>query len=108
MRIAELKQTDTRTEEQTILVPAVYDDDGELIAEEHEETITIEVPVMGMAYRDATAEEDAQYLAEQENLSEKEPEPTAPVGIEERITALEQALEASLTALRELGVTGDE
>lgn len=35
-------------------------------------------------------------------------EPTAAVGTEERITALEQALEASLAALRDLGVTGDE
>lgn len=35
-------------------------------------------------------------------------EPSASVETEERITALEQALEASLAALRDLGVTSND
>ena len=48
MRIAEYKQIDTRTESYTETIPAEYDDEGNLISEEHEETRTREVPVMGM------------------------------------------------------------
>lgn len=92
MRIAEYKQVDTRTEEQTILVPAVYGDDGELIAEEHEETITAEVPVMGMVYRDATAQEEQAYLAEQAELPENEPNESNESELEQRIAELEQAI----------------
>lgn len=82
---AEYKKT-IKTEEQTIIVPAVYDDGGNIVTAEHEETITTEVPVYDWVYRDATAEEEAQYLAEQAELPE--PEPSA----EERIAELEQAI----------------
>lgn len=75
-----------RTEEKTVLVPAVYDDDGNIVTEEHEETITEEVPVMEAQTVDMTEEEEQAYLAEQENMPENEP--TA----EERIAELEQAI----------------
>lgn len=71
MRIAEYKQIDTRTESYTVTIPAEYDEEGNLISEEHEETRTREVPVMGMVYRDMTAEE----IAEMEKIQAEMPEP---------------------------------
>ena len=37
MKIAEYKQTGTRTESYTVTVPPEYDEDGNLISEEHKE-----------------------------------------------------------------------
>lgn len=84
MKIAEYKQTGTRTESYTVTIPAEYDDEGKLITEEHEETCTREVPIMGMVYRDMTAEE----IAEMEKIQTEMPEsqPTA----EERLNKVEQ------------------
>lgn len=84
MIVAEYKQIDTRTESYTITIPAEYDDEGKLITEEHEETRTREVPVMGMVYRDMTPEE----IAEMEKIQAEmpEPQPTA----EERLDKVEQ------------------
>lgn len=84
MRISEYKQTGTRTEEYKVIVPAEYDEEGNLISEEHEETSTREVPVMGMVYRDMTAEEIAE--AERLHTEMPEPEPTP----EERLDKVEQ------------------
>ena len=82
-RIGEYKQTGTRTEEYKVTIQAEYDDEGNLISEEHEETRTREIPVMGMVYRDMTPEE----IAEMEKLQKEmpEPEPTP----EERLNTLE-------------------
>ena len=83
MRIAEYKQTGTRTEEYTVTIPPEYDDEGNLISEEHEETRTREVPVMGMVYRDMTPEE----IAEMEKLQKEMPaeEPTQQDRIEAQV-----------------------
>lgn len=81
MRIAEYKQTGTRTEEYTVTIPPEYDDEGMVITEEHEEVRTREVPVMGLVYRDMTAEE----LAEIEKMQSEVPEPEATA--EDRIEA---------------------
>lgn len=62
MRIAEYKQISTKTEEYEVIIPTEYDDDGNVIAEEHTETRTREVAKMGLVYRDATAEEEAQAV----------------------------------------------
>ena len=84
MKIAEYKQTGTRTESYTVTIPAEYDNEGKLITEEHEETRTREVSIMGMVYRDMTAEE----IAEMEKIQTEMPEsqPTA----EERLNKVEQ------------------
>ena len=71
MRIAEYKQTGTCTEEYTVTIPPEYDDAGNLISEEQEETRIREVPVMGMVYRDMTREE----IVEAEKLLADMPEP---------------------------------
>jgi len=84
LKVAEYKQTGTRTESYTVTIPPEYDEEGNLISEEHEETRTREVPVMGMVCRDMTAEE----IAEMEKIQTEmpEPQPTA----EERLDKVEQ------------------
>lgn len=96
MRIAEYKQTGTRTEEYTVTIPTEYDEDGNLISEEHKETRTREVPVMGMVYRDMTTEE----ISEAEKLQAEmpEPEPTP----EERLDTLETTTDDVVLMLAEL------
>lgn len=84
MRIAEYKQIGTKTEEYTVTIPPEYDEEGHLISEEHEETRTREVPVMGMTYRDMTPEEIA--AAEKLQAEIPKPEPTP----EERLDKVEQ------------------
>lgn len=84
MRIAEYKQVDTKTEEYTVTIPPEYDDEGNIISEEHEETRTREIPVMGMVYRDMTPEE----IAEAEKLQAEMPKPKPTE--EERLDKVEQ------------------
>lgn len=83
MRIAEYKKTGTKTEEYKVTIPPEYDEESNLISEEHEEVRTREVPVIGMVYRDMTPEE----IAEMEKLQKETPapEPTP----EERLNTLE-------------------
>ena len=73
-RTGEYKQTGTRTEEYTVTIPPEYDDEGNIISEEHEETRTREVPVMGMVYRDMTEEEIAEMEKAVAEVSEDIPE----------------------------------
>lgn len=84
MRIAEYKQIDTKIVTSTIMVDEL-NEDGELTGTQHEETITKEIPVMGMVYRDMTPEEEAEVLRAQAEAEEREAnrEPTT----EERIEA---------------------
>ena len=72
-KIAEYKQTGTRTESYIVTIPAEYDEEGKLITDEHEETRTREVPVMGMVYRDMTPEEIAELEKIQTELPEEQP-----------------------------------
>lgn len=73
MRIAEYKQIDTKTEEYTVTIPPEYDEEGNLVSEEHEETKIREIPVMGIVYRDMTPEE----IEEMEKLQKEMPEEQA-------------------------------
>lgn len=86
MKVSEYKQVGTRTEEKTVIVPAQYDDNGNLVTEEHEETASVEVPVMDWIMRDMTVEEEARHIAEHAEL----PEPK--LTVEERIAELEQTI----------------
>ena len=83
MRIKELKQIGTKEETRTRVVPATYDDEGNLLTEETTEEYTVEIPVMGMVYRDATPEEIAEFERNRAEMPEPEPSP------EERLGALE-------------------
>lgn len=73
MKIAEYKQTGTRTEFYTVTIPAEYDNEGKLITEEHKEIRTREEPVMGMVYRDMTPEEITELEKIQTELPEEQP-----------------------------------
>ena len=73
MKVSEYKQTGIRTESYTVTIPAEYDEEGNIISEEHEETRTREVPVMGMVYRDMTPEEIAEQEKIQTELPEEQP-----------------------------------
>lgn len=88
MRIAEYKQVSTRTEQRVIHHDELWDDNGNIIAEAWDETVDVEVPVMGMVYRDATPEEEAEFERQQAEMPE--PEPTA----EERLNKLEPRTDA--------------
>lgn len=68
MRIAEYKQVSTRTEHRVIKHDATYDDAGNITAEAWSETTEVEVPVMGLVYRDATPEEISEIERQQTNI----------------------------------------
>ena len=88
MRIAEYKQVSTRTEQRVIHHAAEYTEDGSIAREAWDETVKVQVPVMGMVYRDATPEEEAEFERQQAELPE--PEPTA----EDRLDKLEPRTDA--------------
>ena len=83
MRIAEYKQVSARTEHRVIHHDAIWDDNGNIIAGEWDETVEVQVPVMGMVYRDATPEEISEFERQQAEMPEPEPTP------EDRLDALE-------------------
>ena len=59
MRKAECIQIE-KTEEYAVIIPAKYDEEGNVIAEEHTEIRTRTVPILEMVYRDMTEEEVAE------------------------------------------------
>lgn len=65
MKINELIQVGTRTEEYEVIIPAEFNETGEEISAERKETRTRKVPVMKAVTRDATPEEESAY--EEEN-----------------------------------------
>lgn len=93
MRIAEYKKIGTKEETRTRVIPATYDDEGNLLTEETTEEYTVEVPVMGMVYRDATPEEIE--AMEQGEI------PDMPQSPEDRIAELESALDTLLSGRTE-------
>lgn len=84
MRIAEYKQIDTRIERR-IVHRDIYDEETGEITGGFGEEVDVEVPVMGMVYRDTTHEEESAYVAEQTEIARQEAmrEPTP----EERLRA---------------------
>ena len=48
MRTAEYKQISTKKEQRTVLHAAVLDEEGDVLTEPYEETVTVDVPVMGV------------------------------------------------------------
>ena len=72
MKINELIQVGTRTEEYEVVIPSEFTEIGEEISAERKETRTREVPVMQAVTRDATPEEEAAYAEEKKKyFSEK-------------------------------------
>lgn len=76
-----------REEQRTRLIPAEYDETGELILEAYEETYTVTVPIMEPRNVEMTAEEIAELEAMQEGMPEPMPDPS-----DARMTEIEAAL----------------
>ena len=83
MRINELVKVGERTEQRIVHHAAEYADDGSITKEAWDETVEVQVPVMGMVYRDATPEEIAEFERQQAETPPPEPTP------KERLDALE-------------------
>ena len=96
MRIAEYKQVSTRTEQRVIHHDALWDDNGNIVAGEWDEAVEVEVPVMGMAYRDATPEEISEFERQQAETPPPEPTP------EERLDALETTTDDMILLMADL------
>lgn len=96
MRIAEYKQVSTRTEHRVIHHDAIWDDNGNIISGEWDETVEVQVPVMGMVYRDATPEEEAEFERQRAEMPTPEPTP------EERLDALETTTDDMILLMADL------
>lgn len=96
MKINDLVKIGERTEQHIIHHAAEYDDDGNIIAEAWEETVEVQVPVMGMVYRDATPEEEAEFERQREEMPQPEPTP------EERLDALEDTTDDMILLMADL------
>lgn len=94
MRIAEYKQIGTKEETRTRVVPATYDDEGNLLTEEMTEEYTVEIPVMGMVYRDATSEE-IEAMEQEETID-------LPKSPEERLDVLEATTDDMILLMADL------
>lgn len=109
MRIAEYKQTGTEqvTRQRWVIDDVATDErvshllemDAEHDEHGHWEEYTEEIPVMGIVYRDATPEEEAE--AERQAAEIPAPMPT----IEDRIATLEATVEALKTYIDDMGKT---
>ena len=86
----------TRTEQRESIIPATYDENGEILTEETTEVYNVEVPVMGIVYRDATPEEIAEFELQRAELPEPEPTP------EERLDALETTTDDMILLMAEM------
>ena len=96
MRIAEYKQVSARTEQRVIHHDALWDDNGNIVANAWDETVEVQVPVMGMVYRDATPEEIAEFERQQAETPPPEPTP------EERLDALETTTDDMILLMADL------
>ena len=88
MRIAEYKQIDEHIEEYKVIIPAKYDEQGNIIIEEHEEVHTRTILVMGMVYRNMTEEEIAEIQKQQEEVPQEEPSQLDRIEAQAMYTAL--------------------
>lgn len=96
MKINELVKVGERTEQRVIHHAAEYAEDDKIIAEAWDETVEVDVPVMGMVYRDATPEEEAEFERQQAELPPPEPTP------DERLDALETTTDDMILLMADL------
>lgn len=96
MRINELVKVGERTEQRIVHHAAEYADDGSITKEAWDETVEVQVPVMGMVYRDATPEEISEFERQQAELPPPEPTP------EERLDVLETTTDDMILLMAEL------
>lgn len=96
MRINELVKVGERTEQRIVHHAAEYADDGSITKEAWDETEEVQVPVMGMVYRDATPEEEAEFERQQAETPPPEPTP------EELLDALETTTDDMILLMADL------
>lgn len=96
MKINELVKVGERTEQRVIHHDAIWDDNGNIVANAWDETVEVQVPVMGIVYRDATPEEIAEFERQQSELPPPEPTP------EERLDTLETTTDDIILMMAEL------
>ena len=85
-----------RTETRERVIPAVYDEDGELLIPETVEQYTVTVPVMEARNVEMTADEIAEFERQKAEMPEPEPTP------EERLDALETTTDDMILLMAEL------
>lgn len=91
-----LIQVGTRTEQRTRIIPATYDEEGNIIADEYTEEYTVAVPVIEARNVDMTPEEIAEFERQQAELPPPEPTP------EERLDALETTTDDMILLMADL------
>ena len=85
-----------RTETRERIIPAVYDEDGELLTPETVEQYTVTVPVMEAHNVEMTADEISEFERQKAEMPEPEPTP------EERLDALETTTDDMILLMAEL------
>ena len=96
MKIAEFRQVTTRTDRRLIHHDALWDDNGNIVANAWDETVEVQVPVMGTVYRDASPDEMDEMERRQAELPKTEATP------EDRLEALETAADDMILMMAEL------
>ena len=96
MKINDLVKIGERTEQRVIHHAAEYADDGSITKEAWDETVEVQVPVMGMVYRDATPDEISEFERQQAETPPPEPTP------EERLDALETTTDDMILLMADL------
>ena len=91
-----LVQTGERTETRIRTIPAQYNEMGELIAEAHDETYTVTVPIMEPRNVEMTADEIAELEAIQAQMPEPVPTP------EQRLDVLENTTDDIILMMADL------
>ena len=96
MRKNVLVKVGERTETRERIIPAVYDENGEIVTEETVEQYTVTVPIMESRNVEMTAEEIAESERQQAELSPPEPTP------EERLDELETTTDDMILLMADL------
>lgn len=91
-----LIKTGDRTETRIRTIPAQYNETGELIAEAHDETYTVTVPIMEAQNVEMTPEEIAELEAMQAQMPEPAPTP------EQRLDVLEDTTDDIILMMADL------
>lgn len=85
-----------RTETLERIIPAIYDENGEIVTEETVEQYTVTVPVMEARDVEMTPEEIAEFESQKAEMPDPEPTP------EERLDALETTTDDMILLMAEL------
>lgn len=96
MKINDLVKIGERTEQRVIHHNALWDDNGNIVANAWDETVEVQVPVMGTVYRDASPDEMDEMERQQAEMPEPEPSP------EDRLDALETATDDIILMMADL------